>query len=86
MFPARTEISSSFFFFSSFFSRSRVDSVLSNCLPARASRACHSYSKYTAYWTKIIPPPRKPLPGLTRSYSGKPGEGQGGELWGDRKQ
>lgn len=46
MFSAPTEISRVFFFF--FVPRRRLDSVLSNRLPARASRACHSDFKYTA--------------------------------------
>lgn len=47
--------------------------------PCTLSQACHSYFKYTAYWTKIISPPQKPIPELTSSkYLGKTGKGRGG--------
>lgn len=50
-----------------------------NYLPVQVSQACHSYFKHAAYWTKIISPPRNPLPGLTSSkYLGERETGRGG--------
>lgn len=54
-----------------------------NSLPVQVSQACHSYFKHAAYWTKIISPPRNPLPGLTSSkYLGKTGISWGGLRYG----
>lgn len=78
-------VGSFFFLISSFLCRSRADSILAaflkkktNSLSLQVSQGCHSCFKHAAYWTKIISPPRNPLPGLTSSkYLGKTGMGRG---------